>query len=129
MNTSGGAVRGRKILVTGAAQGLGLFIAQCLDQAGATVALVDINPKVLKLARQGIFGGKAIAIQKDLADDDAADVISLAKNQLGPLDGLVNCAAWSLHGPAAKLTQMDFDRLVAINQRAPLFMSQRFVTQ
>lgn len=122
-------MRGRKILVTGAAQGLGLSIAKGLTQAGATVALVDVNPKVLKIARRSIFAGRAIAIQKDLAEADAAAVISQARNELGPLDGLVNCAAWSLHGPAAKLTQKDFDRLIAINQRAPFFLSQRFIAQ
>jgi NAD(P)-dependent dehydrogenase (short-subunit alcohol dehydrogenase family) len=129
MNKAGGIVRGRKILVTGAAQGLGLSIATCLGHAGASVVLVDVNLKVLKLSKQSVFGGKAIAIQKDLADDNAAEVISQANDKLGPLDGLVNCAAWSLHGPAAKLPQKDFDRLIAINQRAPFFLSQRFVAQ
>jgi NAD(P)-dependent dehydrogenase (short-subunit alcohol dehydrogenase family) len=115
--------------VTGAAQGLGLSIAKRLGQEGAALALVDVNPKVLKIAAQSVFGGNAIAIQKDLADDDAADVISQANHELGPLDGLINCAAWSLHGPAAKMTQKDFNRLIAINQRAPFFLSQRFVAQ
>ncbi len=119
----------RNILVTGAAQGLGLSIAKRLAKSGATLALVDIDPSVLELSHLDEFGGKAIAIQKDLADANASDVITEAKNRLGRLDGLVNCAAWSLHGSSGELSTEDFDRLIAINQRAPFFLSRRFVQE
>lgn len=121
---------GRRIVVTGAAQGLGLSIAKRLAENGASVALVDVDAKVLDLANEPVFRGKAVAIRKDLAAADAAEyVISQAVDRLGSLDGLVNCAAWSLHGPAAEMTVEQFDRLIAINQRAPFFLSRQFVAQ
>jgi NAD(P)-dependent dehydrogenase (short-subunit alcohol dehydrogenase family) len=45
---------------------------------------------------------------------------------MGVLDGLVNCAAWSFHKPLSETTIAEFDRVVAINQRAPFFLSQEF---
>ena len=50
----------------------------------------------------------------------------LAFEKVGPLDGLVNCAAWSFHKPFSETTVAEFDRVVAINQRAPFFLSQEF---
>src|SRR5258708_15865339 len=46
--------------------------------------------------------------------------------EVGSLDGLVNCAAWSFHKPLSETTISEFDRVVAINQRAPFFLSQAF---
>jgi glucose 1-dehydrogenase len=102
-------LKNRAILVTGAAQGLGLGIAHRLACAGARLA------------------NSAVALVRDLAEPDAArDLIRAAFEQVGPLDGLVNCAAWSFHKPFSETTISEFDRVVAINQRAPFFLSQEF---
>jgi NAD(P)-dependent dehydrogenase (short-subunit alcohol dehydrogenase family) len=117
----------RTILVTGAAQGLGLGIARRLASAGARLVLVDCNSVVEGHLTDPIFTGSAIALVRDLAEPHAAhDLMRLAFERVGPLDGLVNCAASSFHKPFSKTTIAEFDRVVAINQRAPFFLSQEF---
>lgn len=120
-------LRNRTILVTGAAQGLGLGIARSLASAGARVALVDCNPVVADQIADPLFADSAIALVKDLAMANAAEELmysALAK--FGHLDGLVNCAAWSFHKPLLETTTADFDRVIAVNQRAPYFLIQEF---
>lgn len=117
----------RTILVTGAAQGLGLGIAQRLATAGARLVLADCNPRVMNEVANPIFARSATAFIHDLADPGAAhDLIGSAMSEVGPLDGLVNCAALSFHKPFTETSIAEFDRVVAVNQRAPYFLSQEF---
>ena len=120
-------LKNRAILVTGAAQGLGLGIARRLAAAGARLVLVDRNPAVKDRLADPLLSSSAIALVRDLAEPDAArDLMRLAVEKMGALDGLVNCAAWSFHKPFSETTISEFDRVVAINQRAPFFLSQEF---
>ena len=117
----------RTILLTGAAQGLGLGIARRLAGAGARMVLVDCEPVVKDHVADPIFAKSAIALVRDLAEPEAAgDLVRAAQEKVGGLNGLVNCAAWSFHRALAETTIQQFDRLVAINQRAPFFLSQEF---
>lgn len=120
----------RRIVVTGAANGLGLGIARTLAASGAHIVLTDVDEKVLDRAKEAEFGGRAHALVRDLADSDAARwLIEEGVRAVGPLNGLVNCAAWSFHKPARETTIAEFDRVVAINQRAPYFLSCHFREQ
>jgi NAD(P)-dependent dehydrogenase (short-subunit alcohol dehydrogenase family) len=120
-------LKNRAILITGAAQGLGLGIARRLAGAGARLVLVDCDPAVKDRLADPLLANSAIALVRDLAEPDAArDLMRSALEKVGVLDGLVNCAAWSFHKPFAETTISEFDRVVAINQRAPFFLSQEF---
>jgi len=120
----------RRILVTGAANGLGLGIARTLASAGARLVLADVDPQVIERAREPDFDGRAAALVRDLAEPDAAQwLIAESANSVDALDGLVNCAAWSFHKPALETTQAEFDRVVAVNQRAPYFLACHFKAQ
>jgi NAD(P)-dependent dehydrogenase (short-subunit alcohol dehydrogenase family) len=120
----------RRILVTGAANGLGLGIARTLAAAGGRLVLADVDEKVHERAAEREFGGRAIALVRDLAEPDAAHwLIEQSVRAMGSLNGLVNCAAWSFHKPALATTIAEFDRVVAINQRAPYFLACEFARQ
>jgi NAD(P)-dependent dehydrogenase (short-subunit alcohol dehydrogenase family) len=122
------SIEGRRIIVTGAGNGLGLAIAQRLARGGAKLLLADRDPVVLDRAHTEEFPkGSVRAIVKDLAHADAAPVVfDAALAALGSVDALINNAAWSLHKPILEMTVAEFDELIAANQRAPYFLAQEF---
>ena len=76
---------------------------------------------------EAVFSGRAVALVRDLAEPEAPRwLIEESIRELGSLNGLVNCAAWSFHKPALETTIAEFDRVVAINQRAPYFLACEF---
>jgi meso-butanediol dehydrogenase / (S,S)-butanediol dehydrogenase / diacetyl reductase len=123
------SLAGRCAIITGAGNGLGLAIAKKIAACGAKVLLVDCDPAVAnRPAEFDCEEGMASAMIKDLAAEDAAPaVFQRALVALGDVDTLINNAAWSLHKTVLDMTNADFDRLVAINQRAPYFLAQEFM--
>jgi len=120
---------GRSVIVTGAGNGLGLSIARRFAEGGARVLLVDQDAAVLSRLEDG-KKDSMFALVKDLAEPDAAAVVfRYAKDTLGSIDTLINNAAWSFHKPMLDTTGAEFDRLIAINQRAPFFLAQEFLRQ
>ncbi len=120
---------GRTVIVTGAGNGLGLAIARRFAEGGARILLVDQDPVVLTRVEEG-KQNSMFAMVKDLAEPDAAaEVFRHAKDNIGSIDALINNAAWSFHKPTLEVTTAEFDRLVAINQRAPFFLAQEFLKQ
>ncbi len=119
-------MQGRTAVVTGAGNGLGLAIARRFAEGGARVLLVDQDPVVLTRGDEKTM----FAMVKDLAESDAAAaVFHHAKDQFGAIDTLINNAAWSFHKPMPEVATAEFDRLIAINQRAPFFLAQEFLKQ
>lgn len=119
----------RHVIVTGAANGLGLAIARRFAIDGAYLLMVDNDPAILSRVKEKDFvESRAFALVKDLAEPDAAGVIfDNARKSLAVVDVLINNAAWSFHKPMSLVTVDEFDRVVAINQRAPFLLAQQFL--
>lgn len=84
-------LEGRKALVTGAADGIGLAIAWKFSEEGAAVIAVDLTAK--KLESHFAKSRDVTIVAQDVAADDAAMRLSeLARERLGGLDILVNNA-------------------------------------
>ena len=123
---------GRVALVTGAGRRVGRAIALALGARGMRV-VVHFNGSrdgAAETARLIVAaGGEAIVEQADLAHVDAAHaLVDRAVAWHGTLGALVNSAAIMLRTPVAETTQADWDRMFALNVRAPFFLSQRAAT-
>jgi NAD(P)-dependent dehydrogenase (short-subunit alcohol dehydrogenase family) len=119
---------GRRVLVTGAARGLGLAFATAIAEAGAVVALADIlhetlDASVAALRQRGL---QAYGLPLDMADPDTIGACAdAAIAQLGGLDGLVNNAAITDSGGRSS-EQLDiamWDRVMAVNVRGTWLMT------
>lgn len=117
-------LQGRGVLVTGAASGIGEATARRLVVAGARVALVDVNETALHRVATSL-DKRAVAIPADLLDDEAAErVIGEAVEALGRLDAVVNSAGILETMPIEELTRESYDRVMGVNVRGPLFLTQ-----
>jgi NAD(P)-dependent dehydrogenase (short-subunit alcohol dehydrogenase family) len=105
----------RRILITGAAGGIGRATAELLAAEGASVALADIRADALDAAAIAV-GRDAFAVRIDLEDPmSIAAAIAASEAELGPLDGLVNCAAIVIHADPLETAWADWERLFRIN--------------
>lgn len=84
---------GKKILVTGAASGIGKAIAIALAQNGASVAVADLHEPAETVAAIKSRGGIAVGITADVSSPaQVKTMVASAMQAFGRLDGLVNNA-------------------------------------
>ena len=121
------SLAGSAALVTGATRGLGRAIAVELARAGADVAIGMRDPghDGGLVAEIEAFGVRAVPVRMDVLELEAS-VASLreAAAVLGSLDILVNNAGGGISEPALDVSEEHFDRVLALNTRAPFFLSQ-----
>ncbi|MBF9140759.1 SDR family NAD(P)-dependent oxidoreductase [Hymenobacter properus] len=106
---------GKLALITGGGTGIGLAIAQCMAEAGATVVITGRREAVLQEAVAAI-GESAEYIVNDVTDLSAIDaLVAEVEATYGPLDILVNNAGINLKKPALEVTDEDFNRILHTN--------------
>ena len=117
-----GRLAGRRVVVTGAARGIGAAIAQAFAGEGARLALMDREGDRCR-ATAAQLG--ALALDVDLADPTSAcDAMQAAVDGLGGIDILVNNAGILHMAPLLEITVDDWDRTFDVNVRAMLLTTQ-----
>lgn len=110
---------GKSIYVTGGAQGLGKAMATGLAEAGADVAIVDINEEKAKATADEIAqatGQKVIAVKTDVTDPEEVEaMVKTVVDQLGGLDAAFNNAGMCLNVPAEEMSYEDWLKVVNLN--------------
>jgi NAD(P)-dependent dehydrogenase (short-subunit alcohol dehydrogenase family) len=106
---------GRRTLITGAARGLGLAIAELFAERGARVAMADVNADGVERASSEI-DGETIAIACDVTKpSDVQNAIARTTDAFGGLDVLVNNAGIEIGKPLPETGDDEFAQLMAIN--------------
>ena len=112
------SLQGRRALVTGGAGGIGAAIAGDLDAMGATVIVADINEDSAQAVAASLHGGGAHSV--DLSRPESVGSLLEVLGEAGAVDILVNCAGWDKVEPFLQSEPSTWDRLIAINLRAPI---------
>ena len=119
---------GRRIIVTGASQGIGLAITTCLLHAGADVVGVSRSASGETPARQARAKIETPGnLQWVVADSQRVDELRACVDAAaagGVIHGLVNNAGVAELEPVLGLTQDKWDAVMATNVRAPAFLTQ-----
>lgn len=126
------SLHGKTALVTGASRGIGLAMAEALAEAGADIIAVssqmgpgsEVEKRVTRADRQ------CWPVQCDLAQPDALYGLLAEVERMGrPVDILVNNAGTTVRKPVLEQTDADWDRVLAVNLRAPFILSRELGRQ
>ena len=112
-------LRNKTAIVTGAAQGFGLGIAETFIREGAIVAMLDLNGEAVQAAAETL-GPAALPYRCDVANAaEVAAVVPEAIKGLGGLDILVNNAGTTHRNrPMLEIGEEEFDRIFAVNVKS-----------
>lgn len=127
-----GLLEGLRIVVTGAARGLGWQFAQDIAAQGGRVVMLDILAGELaesaaQLRQRGAAVEQAVL---DIADPQAIEQVFSALGQQGPIDGLVNNAALATGIGGKNMLEYDielWDRVMQVNVRGSWLVSKAAV--
>jgi NAD(P)-dependent dehydrogenase (short-subunit alcohol dehydrogenase family) len=115
-----GRVKGKRVLITGAAQGIGRATAEALAREGAQVLLADLNAEGAATAAQTINAERgeasAFSMRCDVtSEDDWKAAIARARETMGGLSVLVNNAGIAQLGSVEDLSLADWRRGMSVN--------------
>ena len=105
------SLTGKTAVVTGGAKGIGAAVVRRFTADGANVVIADIDGvNGRKLAEAC---GRALFVPCDVSQEEQVlAVLDAAESQFGPVDILVNDAAWQLNKPLLETTTEEFERVM-----------------
>ncbi len=121
-------MRKKIALITGASGGIGSCIARRFAHGGMNLVILGRDEEKLTALKQELtdLGADVLTCAGNLCDESFADtVIDDTKTHFGGLDVLVNCAGLAQSCPFEEISMADFDRIMALNVRAPFMLCQK----
>jgi short-subunit dehydrogenase len=121
------SIKDKTALVTGAGSGLGKTISLRLAREGANLHLADIRREAVEETADEVrsLGRQALVTICDLTKP--AEVDRLASDAAGQIDILVNNAGMAWYGPTPRMTDDQWDRLMALNLEAPIRLTRKLL--
>jgi sorbose reductase len=121
------SLKGHTALVTGGGRGIGAGLAFALAEAGADVAIADLDPATAAETSEAIkkLGVRSLAIQVEVTRADSViAMVESVLNTWGRLDVAVNSAGVAKRSPAEDMSEEDWDFVVDIDLKG-IFLSTR----
>lgn len=123
-------LKGKVVLVTGGAHGIGLAIGKILGHAGAKVCINGTSQERLDKAKTALAqeGIEISTYVFDVTDETEVDKgITLIEKEVGSIDVLVNNAAIIKRVPMLDMPLKDFEKVIDVDLIAPFIVSKRVV--
>ena len=125
-------LKNKVVLVTGGSRGIGKAICYAFAAEGAKVAVNYVRNR--EMAEEVAIGIKqkykvmALAVKADMSDEQEVNsMFSITEKELGPVDVLVNNAAYCPSGPITSYTSEEWDKTFAINVRGMFVASREMI--
>ncbi len=126
---------GKTALITGAARGIGKAIALKFAQEGANIAFTDLEVNAETEQEIAALGVKAKSYASNAADFQQTEaVVAQVKEEFGTIDILVNNAGITKDGLMLRMSEQQWDAVIAVNLKSafnfihacvPIMMRQR----
>lgn len=123
-------IRGKRVLITGGASGIGRALGERFARHGAALHLLDIDHAALErtVRQHRRRGVQCTATVCDLAHLEEIDrVVEELHSEYRPVDILINNAGLTYYGPTLRMTEAQWERLLAVNFLAPVRLTRRLL--
>ncbi|HME08807.1 MAG TPA: SDR family NAD(P)-dependent oxidoreductase [Bryobacteraceae bacterium] len=120
-------LEGKSIVITGSGRGIGRAAAELCAQHGGRIVVSDIDAKPAEEAAEAIraAGGEAIGVPGDVTDTAFPDkIVKTAIDRFGGLDVLVNNAGYTWDGMSHRMTDQQWEQVLAVHLTAPFRMAR-----
>jgi 3-oxoacyl-[acyl-carrier protein] reductase len=117
-------------VVTGGSRGIGQAVATRLSEAGAHVAVIDIDEAGAIDTASGLAAaGNSMGLGADVSNSEQIKAaLEEAESKLGPIDVLVNNAGLTRDGLLIRMSEDDWDLVIDVNLKGP-FLATKLVGQ
>ncbi len=122
-----GSLTGKTAIITGGGQGMGLAVAHKLAEAGANIAINDVNPfRAREASRQiATTGARSEAVPADITLKSEVDrLVADTIEAFGGLHILINNAGILHPTSVAEMTEQEWDRVIEVNLKGTFLCAQ-----